>query len=190
MDAALLPDVAEPLQKVDRMPLDRFIEAINRLREALFGRVPAMRARFLFERLPSSFFRILLRRVVREAYYTNPRLPLKPFFDFFMHQVRRAVEPHDYLAAPVLGHHHLEPPNSCIPILEVYRQGRYLFASPQMQCSINVFGILAARRRRHLWLLTATTPSLAYGPLQINACLIARKRDQALARIGKFFENL
>src|SRR5438270_599288 len=172
------------------MSLDRLIELIHRIRKTRFGRMPAVRARLFFERLPGCLFRILLWRIVRKANHPNPPLLFKPLLDLFMDQMRRTVEPDDNLATAVLRHHHLKPANRRIGILKIYRERRHLFAGSQMHRAVDILGVLAPRRLRHLRLLAAPTPALADRALQINPRLIAGQRNHARARSRKFFENL
>ena len=67
MNSPVGPEIAEPLQEIDRVSLRGLVVAVNRVREALLGRMVCVMARLLFQVLPRRFLRVLLGRVLREA---------------------------------------------------------------------------------------------------------------------------
>ena len=165
------------------MLLDRLIEIIYRLRQSLLRRMPAMRARLLFERLPGCLLRILLGRVAREANDSNPSLPLKPLLDLLMHQMRRTVEPHYDLSVRCICSstisNHLIVASASWKSIE---NGATSVARPQMHRPVDILGVLvvatASATRR---LMAAPAPALADRPLQVDTRLITRQRDQTLS---------
>src|SRR6476619_8277844 len=92
MNSSVRREVAEPLEEIDRMSPSLLVEPVDRLRQALLGRVEAVMAHLLFECLPRPLLRVLLGRVLREADHSNPRLPFQIVFNFLVREVRRRVE--------------------------------------------------------------------------------------------------
>jgi hypothetical protein len=189
MNSSALPEIAESLEEIDRMPPRLLVIPVDGVREALLGRVILVMARRLLQILPGRLLRVLLGRVLREADHAHPRVPLEPLLDLGVGQVGRRVEPQQDRATRYGGQQQLEPGGRGPGVLKVDREGRDFLARAQVFGPVDVLGKLRARAVGDARLPTDRIPPLADRPLEVDSCLVPRQRRHSLAVGCEFGEN-